>query len=304
MESRAHAIVAISFLILFSTGSVVLYFWLGNRQPENRVYEIVTAQSVDGLEPQTAVRYKGLTVGHVLKVGFDPADPDKLRIRLAVNRHAHVTHATFAQLQQEGITGGEFVSLQQNQGGDHTALVTQRAKPARIPLHPSLLHAVRAAGKRDLQRVDGILASLQKFTAAGNREHLAETVTHLDTASLRLAKLERQLQPTVQALPKLLVAMRQTLHGSRQVLAEARRVERTMRQLGASGTRLSRKLTSRTLPRLDRLSRSLDRSSRRLGQLSRELEAAPQSVLTGPPQPPPGPGEPGFDDARDSGHGH
>jgi phospholipid/cholesterol/gamma-HCH transport system substrate-binding protein len=59
MENRAHAIVAVVFLLVFSAGAVLVYYWLADRPDEPLAYEIVTSESVDGLAEQSDVRFKG-----------------------------------------------------------------------------------------------------------------------------------------------------------------------------------------------------------------------------------------------------
>ncbi|MES2404157.1 MAG: MCE family protein, partial [Pseudomonadota bacterium] len=60
MENRAHAVAAVVFLLVFSLGAVVVYYWLANRQNEPLAYEIVTSESVGGLSEQSTVQFKGI----------------------------------------------------------------------------------------------------------------------------------------------------------------------------------------------------------------------------------------------------
>ena len=72
MENKAHAMAAGIFVLLAAALLAVLAAWLtrdtGTRDP----YEISTRESITGLSPQAAVRYRGVDVGKVDAIGFDP----------------------------------------------------------------------------------------------------------------------------------------------------------------------------------------------------------------------------------------
>ncbi len=56
-----------------------------------------TKDGVSGLQPQATVRYKGVPVGKVVRIGFDPQISGNVLIRIAVGpRDTPVTPATYA----------------------------------------------------------------------------------------------------------------------------------------------------------------------------------------------------------------
>ncbi|HET7221884.1 MAG TPA: MlaD family protein, partial [Rhodanobacteraceae bacterium] len=116
MENRAHAIIAVAFLLVFSAGAILVYYWLADRQDEPLAYEIVTTQSVGGLAEQSDVRFKGLLVGHIAKLGFDPDDRSRVVMRLQLKRDTYVTQATYAVVAMQGLTGGSVLELKLGNG--------------------------------------------------------------------------------------------------------------------------------------------------------------------------------------------
>src|SRR5690625_3048778 len=138
MENRAHAVVAISFLVVFSVGAVLIFYWLSSGPDTPRLYRIVTQQSVAGLAPQSRVMFKGLQVGRVDSVHFDPQDRSRVVIDFRVQRDTWMSHATYAVLATEGLVGGKILQLKVGQGS-RKPLPTNNDHPARIPLHPSLI---------------------------------------------------------------------------------------------------------------------------------------------------------------------
>ncbi|HWV63003.1 MAG TPA: MlaD family protein, partial [Oxalicibacterium sp.] len=111
MENKAHALMAGIFTIALLIAAVLIALWF-NRDREERVpYEIATTLSVPGLTPQAAVRYRGLDVGRVDEVLFDPKVPGQILIRFSVAKNTPITHSTFATLSYQGVTGLAYVQL-------------------------------------------------------------------------------------------------------------------------------------------------------------------------------------------------
>ena len=67
---------------------VALAAWLTRDTGERDIYEISTRETVTGLQPQAPVRYRGVDVGKVASIGFDPKTPGNVLMRLEVDREA------------------------------------------------------------------------------------------------------------------------------------------------------------------------------------------------------------------------
>ena len=65
MENKAHALLAGLFTLILLIIAILVALWF-NRDKGGRIpYEMATKLSVPGLNPQAAVRYRGLNVGRV-----------------------------------------------------------------------------------------------------------------------------------------------------------------------------------------------------------------------------------------------
>jgi len=310
MENRAHAIVAVCFLVVFAVAGVLIFFWLSSGPGEPLAYRIVTDESVGGLAPQTRVEFKGLEVGHINDVHFDPRDRARVIIDFHVRRDTWITHATYAVVAMQGLTGGSTLELKLGKGSN-APLPTSDKHPALIPLRKGLLAQLEASAQEDMADLHEILGNTKKLLDADNREHLSASIRQLDAATAKLDAIEAQLLPAAKQMPALLKSAQQSLDQSHALLANANKVASEARepvrkagQVEDTIQHLGRKLDKQTAPDIDALSTSLSRTSRLLEQLIRELKAKPQSLIFGPARPPPGPGEPGFHDngRKDSGH--
>ena len=80
MENRSHALVAGIFTVLLSIAIIAAAMWL-NRDTQERVpYVLTTSGTVAGLNPQAAVRYRGMEVGKVEAIEFDREMPGRIEI--------------------------------------------------------------------------------------------------------------------------------------------------------------------------------------------------------------------------------
>ena len=294
MENRAHAIAAVVFLLVFSIGAIVVYYWLANRQNEPLAYEIVTSQSVGGLSEQSEVQFKGIVVGHVASIGFDPHDRARVVMRLQLQPKTYVTHATYAVIAMQGLTGGSVLELKLGKGSD-APLTTSDTHPARIPMHASLLASLMIQAPKVMQDLQAVLGNANKLLDKGNREHVAASLAQIDAVTRQLAAIETKLPTLLAGVQKSVADTDRLVRTAQTPVRNATELEASIDALARSSRQLSERLNRQTAPDFDTLSQSLQRTSEQLDELLRELKAKPQSLIFGPPTRPLGPGEPGFD---------
>jgi len=308
LESRAHALVALIFLAVLAAGLVAAGLWMHHSEPKGKVYDVLSPYSVSGLQSQAAVRFKGVKVGEVQAIGFDPKNPRLVRVRIRVARDTPITRATFAELQPQGVTGLSYLSLSDS-GTDFAPIAHPPGEPPVIPMHPSFIEALSRNGESLVNQGNTLAQRLNDVLDDRNRRHFAETVAHLDQATAELVSLERALQPALAELPATIAATRSTMEAShtllvhlnelavsaRTPLASVTAAARSVQELSAAGLSSIETLNYQTLPALDQLSRQLAQSGRKLDRLSENLDDAPQSLVFGRAPPPPGPGQRGFE---------
>jgi phospholipid/cholesterol/gamma-HCH transport system substrate-binding protein len=324
MENKSHALAAGAFVLLVSALLLAMTFWLTRDTREQVLYELSTANAVTGLQPKAAVRFKGVEVGKVVAVRFDPQASGRVLIRIAIDRQAPVTRATFGTLGFQGVTGLAYVALD-DEGSSAELLTASDDGPARIPMRQSPLARLSDQGGKLLTQLEELSQRVNQLLGADNQQQVMGAVGSLARAAGSIDRLasrtERvlgaQLGPDLR-LPQLsqeastsLRALQSSAERIGESAQEARELARSLRQvaerLDAKGGVLDRlgqgvdqlsasnqALQANTLPRVNRAADEATRSARAIGQTAGALAEQPQALIFGTSAPLPGPGEPGF----------
>ncbi len=318
MENKSHAMAAGAFVLVVAALLAGLAVWLTRDSANYREFELSSGDAVSGLQPQAAVRYKGVAVGKVVRIGFDPQMAGNVLIRIAVKEDAPIGPTTFATLGFQGVTGLAHVLLD-DAGKPYPALPAGPSGLPRLPLQPSTLGRLSEQAPAILGRVEEATRRLNQALSDDNQarlgqtlEHLRQTMGHVNHITERLdASLAQHLDPTLAALPPLVGEARQTLQSLQQV---GQSVSAVATQLGQTAQRLNtddgalaqitrstqalaqaaEQLGTATLPRVHRATEDAGRAARQVGRAASGFQDNPQSLLYGAGAIPPGPGEAGF----------
>lgn len=318
MENRSHALAAGLFVILVATLLAWLGLWLTRDRASYTLYELSSRESVSGLQPQAAVRYKGVAVGKVTAIGFDPQVAGNVLIRIAVDSTAPVSETTYATLGYQGVTGLAHVLL------DDAVVAIVRPEPGisglpRLPLQPSPFSQLAEQGPLILSKVQEASERVNRLLSDENLAHFGSVITQLGNTTESIDRLARRLDdtvrtgvnPTLAQLPAVVGDARATLRALREAGADASRVMQdagqVMQALNAPDGALHRlgqgsrslagvaeRFGRTTLPHIDRAAEATTRAARRLGRAADGVSENPQSLLYGSGPALPGPGEPGF----------
>ncbi|WMW81192.1 MlaD family protein [Undibacterium cyanobacteriorum] len=307
MESKSHALIAGVFSILLLSLAVVLGMWLGKDEIKKTPYVITTALKVSGLNVQAAVRYKGIKVGKVTDVDFDPKHPGQLIISLDIVSDTPITQSTYATLGYQGVTGIAYIELDDD-GSKPIAVVADSPLGARIPLRPGLMQDIEKRGMAILAQTEQITERLNLLLDQKNRQSLTNTVEQIGKTAAAFEKLPAQLEPVINTLPQTVNRAQESLQAFKQFSENAKNTSTNLNRLivgmqGENGSlerltrsveQLSTTMNTETLPTIQSLGTEARSSLRNINRLSEKLNDQPQSILFGNKATPPGPGEPGF----------
>jgi phospholipid/cholesterol/gamma-HCH transport system substrate-binding protein len=300
MEGRGYALIAGIFVIGLTTALIGAALWLSQDRTAYVRYTITSRLAVNGLQPQALVKLRGVPVGRVETIGFDPADPNTILVGIAVTQGTPIQGSTYAQLGYQGITGLTYVQLDDDPSAPARA---PKRTDQRIVMQASLFDRLAAAGPELVNKLDVVLERSARLLDDGNRQALARSLDSVGRTAERFGALADRLKASADAVQPLATDVRGTLQKANEALErvavlsdDLRRRTQALDEVGRAAAQVTAvgKAVEAAVPRVERLVDELTHSSRSVDRLLADLSAQPQSLILGRAPSEPGPGEPGF----------
>jgi len=180
-------VVAGFIMVIFA----VIWLGMSNYLEKGKFYVAFFDESVQGLDRDSPVKYRGVSIGKVYSIGVAP-DANLIEVVLKIETGLKLDKSIVAQLKAVGITGIMFVELEKKRTGD-TLVSPGRAFESNFPIidtRPSEIKKIMGAVNDILQEfnnmdVSGVLESLQSM--------LSKLEQTLDDAQLKMLSREMQL---------------------------------------------------------------------------------------------------------------
>ena len=306
MENKSHALLAGVFTLVLAIAAILLGLWFNRDRVEWVPYEIATKLSVPGLNPQAAVRFRGLDVGRVDKIVFDPAVPGQILVRTSVKPDTPMTRSTYATLGYQGVTGIAYVQLDDD-SKQPVRMSSSKDQVARIELRPSLFDNLQTKGLAILEQTEALTKRFNTLLDPANQKAMLAAFDNVSRAATAIEAIPRQLEPTLAKLPDLTAQTQKTLVSVADLSKNASALSSNVNQIATGLTVPGGPLQSFTTSaerigsvanqfEIDILPLAHDTQST-LRNLNRTLDGfnqRPQSILFGASKVAPGPGETGF----------
>jgi phospholipid/cholesterol/gamma-HCH transport system substrate-binding protein len=295
-EANYVAVGAFVLLVLCLAAGFVLWYSDTADEAQER-YEIYFTGSVSGLSEGSSVRYLGVVVGRVARIGIDPRDPGRVRVVADVGESTPVTADTVARLTLQGVTGLLFVDLRPREAGASPVVQVPSLKYPVIPsaqsqfdvLVSALPDVVAKAGEA-LERVNGLLSdrNIASVTAAlGNAEaasrDLPAAVQDARVMFRDLREAANEMDSTMAALGEL---------GGEDVKVAAARLREVADSLALTASRLDKlvadnqdnvdRFADQGLAEFEQLIRETRQAVRSFDSLTESLERDPSRVVYRP----------------------
>jgi phospholipid/cholesterol/gamma-HCH transport system substrate-binding protein len=310
MENRSYALMTGVFTIALVIAAVLAGLWFNRDRTELVPYEIVTTQSIPGLNPQATVRYRGLEVGRVDEIVFDPRVTGQIMIRLSVDKDSPITTTTYASLGYQGVTGIAFIQLDDDRTGS-PRLAQREGEPMRIPLRPGLLDQLEKRGLAILDKTEQITESLSNMVRPENQKTIIGAFDSIGKAADAYAAIPQKLNPAIDRMPALVNKLERSLGNFDTAAADISSTATSYKQLATrlqepdgpierlndavgSLQAVTSELELETLPHVVQMTDEARSALRAVKRTATSLSDRPQGILFGAPSAQPGPGEPGF----------
>jgi phospholipid/cholesterol/gamma-HCH transport system substrate-binding protein len=307
MENRSHALIAGIFTVLLAIAIIAAAMWLNRDTVERVTYTLVTNGSVAGLNPQAAVRYRGMEVGKVDSIEFDKEKVGQILVKVGILPGTPITNATYAELGMQGLTGLAFIQLDADPNAKDVKPVPP---PGRLVIRPSLLDRFSVSGEELMVKVSTAADQINKLLDDDKQKLLTGTLANLQSASAKIGQLADEVQPAAKGVAALAADGRRTLKTSEDTMRDIGKLAQDMnRKLDAVDriaksvdevAQAARAIETGTLPRVNSFVDDAGRGVRTIDRAVDKLGEDPTAVIFGPQPGVPGPGEPGFSMPRAS----
>ena len=198
MEARAHHFFVGLFVLILGAALVGFTLWvakveLGEKRPPYYVY---FDGSVTGLKEGSAVRYRGILVGTVSEMSIDPANVERVRVKVALDATTPIKTDAVASLEMSGLTGNAYIQII---GGSREAAMISRGDgeiPV-IPSKPSGLAEVFETAPHLAHQLVEIGDRLTRLLSAENERRIGESLDNLHKMSADLAASAHEVGETM-----------------------------------------------------------------------------------------------------------
>ncbi len=295
MENRSHALIAGLFVIVLSMAVAITAKWLSGETADHAHYILISEGSVSGLNPEAAVRFRGVKVGKVENIGFDPENSRFIQIRIGVDRNIPLTKGVFAQLGYQGVTGLAYVQLDDD-GNQPELLQTNEVDLAQIPMRASTLENIVYSGQDLLNSVNETVKKMNLLLNEQNQERFSHILENMEGASSSFGSFTDQLQPNLKSLPELTSETSSLLKNANQLVNNINQIVKKVGQRGGIVDNLSQSVEdlADTIPKFHNAIDRIVQDTRTVNRILLQLEEQPRSLIFGRLPPPPGPGDDGF----------
>jgi phospholipid/cholesterol/gamma-HCH transport system substrate-binding protein len=198
MENRSNHILVGGVVLALTIVALVFIVWLsGFSNKSGRQYDIFFKQSVDGLAKGSSVAFSGVPVGNVEDIVLLPANPEFVRVRIAVKDEVPILQGTTATIAGVGFTGVSQINLD---GAMKGAPPIEEPGPEGVPViptKPGALGELLNSAPKLLERITTLTERLTELLNDKNQESISGILANVDKLSKALADRGPEIAATL-----------------------------------------------------------------------------------------------------------
>ena len=221
METRSNHILVGGVVLAMLLAVVLFVVWLSQAAgDQEKRYDILFRQSVDGLAEGSAVTFSGVPVGQIESINLLPDTPEFVRVRITVREEAPVLVGTTATIKGVGFTGVSQIQLDPPEtsarkprtlaeiscpDGDQSAQCPYGVPL--IPTKPGALGELLSSAPELVERVSTLTARLTELLSDRNQNSIAAILANVQVISKNLAERSDEIAA---AMADARIAIQQT----------------------------------------------------------------------------------------------
>ena len=175
MNNRVNYTV-VGFLVLFGLTMMLAFtYWLlkPSAEHETTKYYIHFDESVLGLNIDSPVKYRGITVGKVTELKINPKNTAQVEVLITILKSTPIKSDTVAKLTSQGITGLSYINLSLGDNGAPPLLAKDGEKYPIIKTEPSFFERFEKSLGTVSTKLSKTLSGTEKLLNDKNQKQIA-----------------------------------------------------------------------------------------------------------------------------------
>jgi len=205
--------------------SALIWFGLSDYLEKGKYYAAYFDESVQGLDKDSAVKYRGVTVGRVELIDVAP-DDTLIRVVLKIEKEIKLGKDIVAQLKSVGITGIMFVELDKKKADDpdYSPKIAFKSEYPVVATKPSEFKSI-------IQAVEDVLNQLNSLDVKGISDRAKSTLDTISQAidNVQIKEISDNIRSSFARLEEIL---------------EPRQWKRVMQSIESAGTSFDALITN------------------------------------------------------------
>jgi phospholipid/cholesterol/gamma-HCH transport system substrate-binding protein len=195
MEIRARYVQMGAFTLAVLAAGFAFVYWLNNvgALRARAMYQVRFESPVSGLLAGSAVLFNGIRVGEITALQLNAADARQVLATIAVERSTPIKADTTAGIDFQGLTGSPVIALAG--GTSKEALAGAQGAVPLLIAEPGAGQSMSQAARDALKRLDGLLAD--------NAQPLKSMLANIDTFAAALARNSDRVDGIVAGLERM-----------------------------------------------------------------------------------------------------
>jgi phospholipid/cholesterol/gamma-HCH transport system substrate-binding protein len=195
METKANYTLVGMFTIAVVAAVFGFVYWSQHISGtgERATYRVLFSSSVSGLRTGSAVLFNGIRVGEVTDLRLNADNPTQVAAVLSVDKQVKIRPDTRAGIEFQGLTGIAAVALNGGSPGE-PPLNGFASPPPALVASPAATQDVTQGAREVLQRIDDFIEE--------NRAAFKSTIQNVDTFTAALARNSQRLDNILAGVEK------------------------------------------------------------------------------------------------------
>lgn len=196
MEQKANPTLVGAFVLIVLAAAFLFVIWYSEFRAfrEYQYFRLNFISSIAGLKVGSPVQYKGIDVGEVVEIQFNPDNIEQSIVIIQIDRDVTIKEDVVASTDLQGITGGTIIQIKGGTNESPPLLPEPDQKIAVMETRPSNLDEIIENAPKMLEQGMLLMTRLNNFFSDTHEAHFSEILQNINILTRQMADQEQGLQ--------------------------------------------------------------------------------------------------------------